>query len=169
MEGNYNNQEQNYNPNGPQGYQHASQNPQNYNPNGPQGYQPANNNQQNYNPNDPQGNQQQNQNYVNQNQINVNMNNYNNNNNYPNQQVISQEVYQFSKDQNAHFETGNYMAALEGANFAFIKQKIELMEVFTGCETKNRYKVFIRYPDGRTLYLFKAKEDSGCCERQCCR
>lgn len=111
--------------------------------------------QQNYDPNNPEGYQQ--------------ANNNNNNQDYQNYQNQGGEFYQINKDMNAMFETNSYMNALEKADFAFIKQKVELLEVMTGCETKNRYKVFVRYPDGSNLYLFKAKEDSDCCSRQCCR
>lgn len=67
------------------------------------------------------------------------------------------------------FEKANYIKALERTNFAFIKQKIELLEVVTNFETKNRYNVFIRNPDGTTTFLYKAKEESGCCARNCCK
>lgn len=58
----------------------------------------------------------------------------------------------------------------------FIKQKIELLEVLTGCETKNRYKGYVWDPvrgaekpsAGKGDEIFKMKEDSGCFERQCC-
>lgn len=45
-----------------------------------------------------------------------------------------------------------------------VKQKIEWAEVVTGCETENRYNVY----DRQGNKLFKAKERSGCCNRQCC-
>ena len=74
----------------------------------------------------------------------------------------------FFGDFKANYEQDNYINALSRSNFAFIKQKVELLEVLTGCETKNRYNVFVRNPDGSYVYLFKAKEDSGFCARQCC-
>jgi len=50
----------------------------------------------------------------------------------------------------------------------FVKQKIELLEVITGFETKNKYKVY-EYNDGaKGREMFKAKEESECCERQYC-
>ena len=45
-----------------------------------------------------------------------------------------------------------------------IKQKIELVEVFTDCETRNKYE--IKNTLGQPIY--KAKESSNCCMRQCC-
>ena len=45
-----------------------------------------------------------------------------------------------------------------------VKQKVELMEAFTGCETKNKYT--IKNTMGQDVY--KAKEDTDCCIRMCC-
>jgi len=45
-----------------------------------------------------------------------------------------------------------------------VKQKVELLEAFTGCETKNKYK--IKNSMGQDVY--KAKEDTDCCTRMCC-
>jgi len=59
------------------------------------------------------------------------------------------------------------MSSLENAEGAFIKQKIELFEAFTGCETKNSYNVFLRFANNEYAYVFKCKEKSGCCERNC--
>ena len=54
-----------------------------------------------------------------------------------------------------------YLATLDQV---LVKQKVELLEAFTGCETKNRYKILD--PQGRQI--FYAKEDTDCCTRQCC-
>lgn len=45
-----------------------------------------------------------------------------------------------------------------------IKQKIELFEMLTNFEFKNKYE--IKNSMGQVVY--KAVENSGCCERQCC-
>lgn len=45
-----------------------------------------------------------------------------------------------------------------------IKQKVELMEMFTGMETNNKYE--LKNSMGQTCY--KAAEKSNFCERQCC-
>ena len=45
-----------------------------------------------------------------------------------------------------------------------VKQKIEILEAFTGFETANKYKVFNSL--GQQVYY--AKEDTDCCTRQCC-
>jgi hypothetical protein len=54
-----------------------------------------------------------------------------------------------------------YLAQL---NQILIKQKVELLEAFTGWETSNKYTVLNVV--GQPIFL--AKEDSGCCTRQCC-
>ncbi len=59
------------------------------------------------------------------------------------------------------------MVVLSNAKRAHINQQVELLEVLSGCETKNRYHIFIETMDKQYLYLFKAKEESGCCSRQC--
>ena len=45
-----------------------------------------------------------------------------------------------------------------------VKQKVEILEAFTGFETANKYKVFNSL--GQEVYY--AKEDTDCCTRQCC-
>lgn len=49
----------------------------------------------------------------------------------------------------------------------YISQKIELLEVITGCETKNRYYVYERGNDGQRTGkpMLRCKESSGCCAR----
>ena len=51
---------------------------------------------------------------------------------------------------------------------ATIRQQPELLEIITGCETENRYHVFVTLANGMQKYLFKCKEQSTCCQRQCC-
>lgn len=50
---------------------------------------------------------------------------------------------------------------------ATVKQQIELFEMFTGCQTRNRYHIFITNRAGVQTYLFKGKESSNCCQRNC--
>jgi len=45
-----------------------------------------------------------------------------------------------------------------------IKQKVEILEAFTGFETANKYKVL----NSLGQEVFTAKEDTDCCTRQCC-
>lgn len=45
-----------------------------------------------------------------------------------------------------------------------VKQKVELLEAFTGFETKNKYVICNNL--GQKVYF--AAEESGCCERNCC-
>ena len=44
-----------------------------------------------------------------------------------------------------------------------VKQKVELLEAFLGWEGSNKYKVY----NGAGQELYKAKEDTDCCTRQC--
>jgi hypothetical protein len=60
------------------------------------------------------------------------------------------------------------LVELSHAVAAIIKQEIEILEIISGCETKNRYHVYIRNQQGGFTYLFKCKEESGWCVRQCC-
>lgn len=54
----------------------------------------------------------------------------------------------------------------------FIKQKLEVLEVVTGCETPNLYKVYAADANGERVGkqkpIFKCKEKSECCQRICC-
>jgi len=45
-----------------------------------------------------------------------------------------------------------------------IKQKVEILEAFTGFESANQYKVL----NSLGQEVFSAKEDTDCCTRQCC-
>jgi len=51
----------------------------------------------------------------------------------------------------------------------FIKQKMDLMEMMTGCEQGNTYQVYPLGKDGdkKGKKLYKAKEKSGCFAKQC--
>lgn len=77
------------------------------------------------------------------------------------------EIFQMGSNMTAFFEETDYLNSLRLANGAHIKQKVEIMEAFTGCETKNRYNVFLKHSDGTYVYIFKAKEDSSWCSRNC--
>ena len=59
------------------------------------------------------------------------------------------------------------MTELDQSSGAIIKQQVELMEVLTGCETQNRYHVFLQTPMG-LKYAFKCNERSDSCGRCCC-
>jgi len=58
---------------------------------------------------------------------------------------------------------------LEARDGIFIKQKMDIAEVMTGCDVENVYYVYPMTKDGekKGKKLFKAKEKSGCCARQC--
>ena len=61
------------------------------------------------------------------------------------------------------------MAELKVATEALIHQKPQFEEQFLGCQFPNRYYVFINSPKfiGKKM-LFKCKEQSECCQRNCC-
>lgn len=59
--------------------------------------------------------------------------------------------------------------ALKAASSVLIKQKVELFEVLTCYETKNRYNVILNFPDGSFGHLFKCKEQSNYFSRNCVR
>ena len=56
---------------------------------------------------------------------------------------------------------------LKTAPVVKIKQQLELIEIISGCETKNRYDVYAEV-NNQKYYLFRCKEESGCCMRYCC-
>ncbi|XP_041949675.1 phospholipid scramblase 1 [Alosa sapidissima] len=45
-----------------------------------------------------------------------------------------------------------------------VHQKVELLEAFLGCETKNKYEI----KNSMGQKIFSAKEDTNCCNRNCC-
>jgi hypothetical protein len=60
------------------------------------------------------------------------------------------------------------MIELANSVKAVIHQQIEVFEMLSGCETPNRYHVFVQNAQGYNQYLFKCKEESGWCMRNCC-
>ena len=59
------------------------------------------------------------------------------------------------------------MEELSQCNGAIIRQEIEMFEAISGCETQNKYQVFIQSPMG-IKFAFQCNERSGCCSRCCC-
>jgi len=59
------------------------------------------------------------------------------------------------------------LTELSRSSGAIIRQQIEVYEALTGCETQNRYHVFLQTLDG-IKYAFKCSERSDCCARCCC-
>ena len=49
-----------------------------------------------------------------------------------------------------------------------IRQQPQFFEQITGCESPNRYYVFSQSPQQGMKLLFKCKESSECCQRNCC-
>jgi hypothetical protein len=60
------------------------------------------------------------------------------------------------------------MTELGMSTGVLIRQEAQFAEQITGCESPNRYYVFSQSPQGGMKLLFKCKEYSGCCMRQCC-
>lgn len=61
---------------------------------------------------------------------------------------------------NAQELLGNLTAIL-------VKQKPQYLETFTGCEFENKYKVYSYEGGEKGKKLFKCREKSSCCTRQC--
>lgn len=57
---------------------------------------------------------------------------------------------------------------LEYCPQVIVEQKVELLEVLSGCETPNRYHVYTVDKVGQKKYLFKCKEESSWGCRNCC-
>ena len=67
-----------------------------------------------------------------------------------------------------YFFVTDPLAELMNAKKASVKQRFELFETLTGCETPNQYYVYTEDQEGNKKYLFKAKEHSSCCCRLFC-
>ena len=63
--------------------------------------------------------------------------------------------------------TTDPLVILDNAPVVKIRQQIEWLEIVTCCETKNRYDVYARINE-QNVFLFKCKEQSGWCMRNCC-
>ena len=60
------------------------------------------------------------------------------------------------------------MSELAMSTGVLIRQQAQFLEQITGCESPNRYYVFSQSPQGGMKLLFKCKEYSSCCMRNCC-
>jgi len=60
------------------------------------------------------------------------------------------------------------MVELANSTSVQIRQEVQLFEQISGCESPNRYYVFSQSPQGGMKLLFKCKEYSECCQRNCC-
>ena len=60
------------------------------------------------------------------------------------------------------------MTELNYSTGVLIRQQPQFFEMYTGCESPNRYYVFSQSRQGGMKLLFKCKEISGCCMRNCC-
>lgn len=59
------------------------------------------------------------------------------------------------------------MQELAASTSALIRQEPDHVEALTGCDTPNRYHIFIQTPFG-LKYMFKCREVSDCLSRMCC-
>ena len=86
---------------------------------------------------------------------------------YPQQpvQVVGQPLMMFGLQ---YVFVQDPMIELANSIKAVIHQQVEIFEMISGCETANRYHVFVQNAQGLTQYLFKCKEESGWCMRNCC-
>lgn len=48
-----------------------------------------------------------------------------------------------------------------------VERKVELLEMIQGCESTSRYNVYLFDKDRNKKFLFKCKDDSSCCRRNC--
>ena len=125
----------------------------------------------NYNP-------QINQNQIPNNQYQIYQNpNSNQNYYYPVQQMnypISQPIIVQQPVSIPHFYGIQYvfvqdpLVELGNSIGAKIHQQIDTLEILTGFEVPNRYHVLVQDFNKQYKYLFKCKEESSCCQRQCC-
>ncbi len=60
------------------------------------------------------------------------------------------------------------MAELAFSTGVLIRQQAQFLEQMTGCESPNRYFVFSQSPQTGMKLLFKCREHSDCCQRNCC-
>ena len=82
----------------------------------------------------------------------------------PNKNIISPENISLNIN-NIHEAI---MEKINKANQMVIKQEIEIGEVITGCETKNRYNIYLIDSNNEKNLIFKCKEISSCLMRNCC-
>lgn len=81
-------------------------------------------------------------------------------------QVVREGQSQMTAPQPISYLMPNVPRGLEyltSLNQLFIRQKVELLEAFLGCETKNKFEIF----DSSGRQIFYAEEDTNFCTRQC--
>ena len=57
---------------------------------------------------------------------------------------------------------------LQTINSIIIEQKLDILEIVSGCENPNKYHIYTPSPKGEKKYLFKCYEISNCCYRNFC-
>jgi hypothetical protein len=93
---------------------------------------------------------------------------------YPAQGYANQPVPQVAAVPAPYFGGLQYvyvadpMTELGLSTGVLIRQEAQFLEQLTGCESPNRYYVFSQSPQAGMKLLFKCKEYSECCMRNCC-
>ena len=93
---------------------------------------------------------------------------------YPAQGYANQPVPQVAAVPAPYFGGLQYvyvadpMTELALSTGVLIRQEAQFFEQITGCESPNRYYVFSQSPQAGMKLLFKCKEYSECCMRNCC-
>lgn len=84
--------------------------------------------------------------------------------NIPMQQPMMMVGQQYNLPQATPIKKGYEKLMVPGL---YVKQKLEMMEIFTGCETENKYHVYACDVDGQKAgqYIFKCTEKSECLQR----
>jgi len=80
-----------------------------------------------------------------------------------------QQITQTTTTKTVDKRRGTGFERLESRDGVFIKQKLEIGEILTGCQQSNTYNVYPLSKDGdkKGKKLFKCKESSDCCARVC--
>ena len=87
--------------------------------------------------------------------------------NYNVQSNLLNQDYIFFKGEKMKILTSPY-EDLKQIKSLIIEQKIDILEIISGCENANRYHIYTPSPRGKKKYLFKCFEISNCFFRNCC-
>ena len=85
--------------------------------------------------------------------------------NVPGNQDLKIDGYNFQQ-----LQTVNHVdpfKILNGTDTVVIQQRVNILELLTGCEQRNSYEVYVNV-NGMTIRMFSCKEQSSCCMRFCC-
>jgi hypothetical protein len=100
--------------------------------------------------------------------LNINNPNPNNNDNYSNYKDFDESVNRNYWYRGELMQlVSDYQKELINNQEVVIEQKIELLEILSGCETANRYNVYLLDKNKQKKFLFKCKEESSWFCRNC--